>query len=293
MGHITDLGYLGVNMFFVISGFIITMLLLREFQRTQTVSLKHFYLRRGLRILPAYVFFLLGIGLFTWMGSVALRTQDWLAAMTYTVSFQEKPAWDIGHIWSLSVEEHFYCVWPLVVWAWPRRCWVAAVAAIVATPALRYGLEACFPTHNCDHCTLTRMDTIAVGCCLAYLAQGGGFRRMANVASGSAYLVTACMVLLVGGSHLLAQRLHVHAMILHPFAVAGCFAATIWIWVNHPTTWIGLPELPADRVDWAPVLQPLSLAAAVPQGRFAVVAHANAVQRRDAHHAGSVVLSPG
>ncbi len=89
VAQVPALGYLGVDMFFVLSGFIITMLLLREFQRTQAISLKHFYLRRAFRILPAYVCFLLGIGLFTWMGSVDLRMQDWLAALTYTVSFLE------------------------------------------------------------------------------------------------------------------------------------------------------------------------------------------------------------
>ncbi len=140
------------------------------------------------------------------------------------------------------------------------------------TPALRYGLEAYLPTHDRDYCTLTRMDTIAVGCCLAYLARGGLFRRIADLPSRSAYVLTVVMILLVGVSHLLSQRLHIHAMILHPFVVAACYAATIWIWINHPTTrlgkilnsrpivWIGLlsysiylwqqPFLKADSQAW-------------------------------------------
>lgn len=79
-------GHSGVTCFFVISGFLITLLLLRERERTGKISLKAFYLRRSLRILPAYLFYLGVIAVAQLGGLVHCPWQDWLASFTYTSS---------------------------------------------------------------------------------------------------------------------------------------------------------------------------------------------------------------
>jgi peptidoglycan/LPS O-acetylase OafA/YrhL len=118
-GAFFERGFLGVDMFFVLSGFLIVTLLLRERDRTGSISLKKFYARRTLRIFPIYyllVFSLLILYLVTRPGSTT--TRDYLAALpfllTYTTNWVELPANNVGITWSLATEEQFYLVWPLV-----------------------------------------------------------------------------------------------------------------------------------------------------------------------------------
>ncbi len=242
--YFTDVGHLGVDMFFVISGFIITLLLLREQRRAGAISLTHFYWRRAFRILPAYVCFLLGIAVLQASGQIELRFRDWIGALTYTVSFQEKPNWNIGHIWSLSVEEHFYLVWPFVFALAPRRAWLLALGYILATPLLRvllrFGIPGLDPDFS-DYCTLTRIDTIAVGCCLAYAVQSATFRRRTRVPPWGAYLATAGLVALVAASQLLSLRSDWFwfKLLADPLLIATAFAATIWLWIQHAESWFG------------------------------------------------------
>ncbi|HVW08637.1 MAG TPA: acyltransferase [Bryobacteraceae bacterium] len=140
---------LGVRIFFVISGFLITTLLL------QKQSLKEFYIRRARRILPAFVVFLIC----AWL--LGAPKADWPYVLTWTVNFDPHPAWMIGHLWSLSVEEQFYILWPLAIAFAGKRTWtVIAVAAVFAFPlkAINPALHYAFPVV---------CGPIALGCLLA------------------------------------------------------------------------------------------------------------------------------
>jgi len=164
-----QLGNLGVRVFFVISGFLITTLLLEESDRTGTVSLFHFYLRRFFRIFPAFYVLCAVLFVLEQARIIALRPGDLLAAVTYTVNYHHDRAWYTGHIWSLSVEEQFYLLWPalLLLIGVRRGLWVAAVVMLVAPvlrvalgfwPALRPGIGETFPSVA---------DALATGCVLA------------------------------------------------------------------------------------------------------------------------------
>lgn len=140
---------LGVRVFFVISGFLITSLLLKDH------SLKRFYVRRARRILPAFCVFLILAFL------LGAPKADWPYVLTYTVNFDPHPAWMIGHLWSLSVEEQFYILWPLAIAFGGRRTWtMIAVAAVFAFPlkAINPALHYAFPVV---------CGPIALGCLLA------------------------------------------------------------------------------------------------------------------------------
>ena len=130
---IGDYAHLGVVVFFVISGFLITSLLLSEHAKHGTVSIKLFYARRALRIFPASYCYLTCICLFWAAGIVHLRGGDFWHAVTYTVNYMAHPSWVIGHLWSLSVEEQFYLLWPFAfVTLGPRRAvWVAAFVLLL------------------------------------------------------------------------------------------------------------------------------------------------------------------
>jgi peptidoglycan/LPS O-acetylase OafA/YrhL len=123
-------GYLGVEVFFVISGYLITLLLISEKERTHTVNMKQFWYRRARRLLPALFTMLIALTIWTSVfdrdalgklrGDVIaalLYVSNWYQIWTgagYTAANEFAP---LRHLWSLAVEEQFYVVWPLVMFA--------------------------------------------------------------------------------------------------------------------------------------------------------------------------------
>ena len=132
-----NFGMLGVKFFFVISGFLITGLLLKEIDRTDTVNLGKFYFRRTLRIFPPYYFYLLVLFIFT-KYSNDLPQGKFLSPLTYTSNYFAPATWNLLHTWSLSVEEQFYLIFPFVLIFFGRRkiVWILA-ALILVLPFLR------------------------------------------------------------------------------------------------------------------------------------------------------------
>ncbi|HEX5446003.1 MAG TPA: acyltransferase [Pirellulales bacterium] len=194
------LGGPSVDMFFVISGFLITLLLLREWDREGTISLSQFFARRALRILPAYAAFLVATAFLQPLGVASLGGRGWALALTYTVNFvPHPPAW-IGHVWSLSVEEHFYLVWPLALCLCGRRGALRLLAVAVAgAAALRFALFRMLSRDaiDLDLLTLTRMDTIAVGCLLAFLVREPRARPFFEMLRPRATLVALLAVMML------------------------------------------------------------------------------------------------
>ncbi len=138
---VTHSGALGVRIFFAISGFLITTLLVEEYARTGDISLRRFYFRRTLRILPPYYVFLLCAEVAARASLVPLAPGDRLHAWTFTMNFHTAgAAWTVVHSWSLSIEEQFYLVWPaLLLLAGPRRARPLLLTVIVVVSAWRFG----------------------------------------------------------------------------------------------------------------------------------------------------------
>ncbi len=175
---------LGVRIFFVISGYLITTLLLREMGRTGHIDLKRFYIRRAWRIFPALYLLVAGVALAQHLGWVELRPGDLLHAATYTTNYHRDRAWPLGHLWSLSVEEQFYLLWPaLLALAGARRApWMAGAYLLIA-PAVRVGCWVLWPAgrDGIGETFETTADAIAAGCLLAaaapWLARQDWYRR--------------------------------------------------------------------------------------------------------------------
>ncbi|WP_441303721.1 acyltransferase family protein [Corynebacterium sp. ACRQL] len=126
-GDVLPGGYLGVDLFFVLSGFLITSLLVREYRVNNTISLKDFWIRRFRRILPAALVTLFIVtAIVTAIGgdiAVGIREQflgtlffvnNWTQIATSQSYFAENEVQVFAHYWSLAVEEQFYIIWPLV-----------------------------------------------------------------------------------------------------------------------------------------------------------------------------------
>ena len=179
-------GFLGVDLFFVLSGFLITTLLLEEHERFGGISLGRFYARRALRLWPALYTLLIVL-----LGVIALGTltghhagpptgvglKEVVYGATYTTNFglvwDRLPAPDLQPLWSLAVEEQFYLVWPLLLVACLARrrlvrlmpaLVMSAIAVIVITRVLLA------PRHPgfLDAGSVTRFDSILVGCLASF-----------------------------------------------------------------------------------------------------------------------------
>ncbi len=172
-------GLLGVTIFFVISGFLITSLLLREHETRGQISLQNFYIRRILRIFPPFYAYVAVLGLLTAAGWVFLSHWDFLSAVTFTVDYSPKHnAWPIQHAWSLSVEEQFYLLWPallvLCIHRWGRLAAAkVACALIVVSPLLRELTHLYGGSHFANRIPYmlhTRIDSLMFGCLAALLS---------------------------------------------------------------------------------------------------------------------------
>jgi peptidoglycan/LPS O-acetylase OafA/YrhL len=165
------LGEFGVKVFFVISGFLITGLLLDELAKTDKIRLGRFYFRRTLRIFPPYYALLAVLVVASALGAVQLAPRDVAHTLTYTSNYYPERSWFVGHTWSLSVEEQFYLIWPAVlVLAGTRRAFLIAALVVLVVPVIRLvewewfraatgsGIGARFETV---------VDSIAIGCLLA------------------------------------------------------------------------------------------------------------------------------
>lgn len=112
-------GNLGVRLFFCISGFIITHLLLREESKNGRISLKFFWLRRTLRILPPLFGFLcVMLVVAKFAPGIEITAREFFPALTFTIGLWGVSNWWLGHTWSLAIEEQFYLLWPLLFLFW-------------------------------------------------------------------------------------------------------------------------------------------------------------------------------
>jgi peptidoglycan/LPS O-acetylase OafA/YrhL len=129
---IGNYAHLGVTVFFVISGFLITSLLISEQSASGRISLKLFYLRRTLRILPASYVYLIVLSALCALSLITVPRVSMICAFTYTINYLPGHAWEVGHLWSLSVEEQFYLLWPFAFSALGRRRGIVASVAVMA-----------------------------------------------------------------------------------------------------------------------------------------------------------------
>jgi peptidoglycan/LPS O-acetylase OafA/YrhL len=176
--YIFTVGKTGVDLFFVLSGFLITRLLLAS--RGQPGFLKNFYARRVLRIFPAYygflIFLYLLVPLFRIAQAPPFRVQIWTWTYLQNIPqtffpFQASNIWQsTPHFWSLAVEEHFYFVWPfLVKFIHPRRLPLVLLGTIPLSILARCLVIA--GGYNAYYFTPCRVDALGIGSLLALIVQ--------------------------------------------------------------------------------------------------------------------------
>jgi len=159
---------LGVRIFFVISGYLITTLLLREREKTGSICVREFYVRRAYRILPAAMVFMAIAFLVFWRD---LRWYHMAAAVFYVANFDFTHPWYLGHLWSLSVEEQFYLLWPGVLKKCYRHRAKILVGVVALAPLYRVACHVVGLRGQADETFPAVADVLAIGCLLAMVAE--------------------------------------------------------------------------------------------------------------------------
>ena len=246
-------GFLGVQLFFVLSGFLITSILASEFENARTIRFRAFYLRRAWRLLPALALVLIPVALYALTLGEPVRTATFheiAATVGYSdnwfQAFSKPPQTLMGHAWSLSVEEQFYVLWPaLLLFALRRRgrrgafllaVGIAVAAAIVRAVEYEGGLSVRYVYDSLEG----RTDGLLIGAALALVA-----RRWRP---HPALFVAACAY--IAASLVLAQDgafLYVAGLSLFSLATAVLIAGVLHgdgrvrrLLESGPLVWLGL-----------------------------------------------------
>lgn len=215
----------GVRIFFVISGYLITTLLLREHEKASTISLREFYIRRAYRILPAAFAYMIPVMILFWN---ELHWYHAAAAVLYVMNFDFMRPWFIGHLWSLGVEEQFYFLWPGVLKKFFRHQTAILLGVMVLAPvfsAVCYALQVkgggygTFPTVA---------DNLAVGCLLAIFAA-----RMPKISRWLALAMVLAIVLIPQFPADTPGRTLLMLFVLWPL-MNFCIAGVLLHVVQHP-----------------------------------------------------------
>jgi peptidoglycan/LPS O-acetylase OafA/YrhL len=219
----------GVSLFFALSAYLITNLLLREWSRYGTVSLRAFYARRSLRIWPLYFTFLaftiFVLPRISHVNELDVRYQPyfWLFGANWACTFWDYPASPNGPLWSISTEEQFYLFWPLLLRFLPGRpVTYIAVGMLILANAVRVVLALQgAPIYAVSYNPLCQLDPIAAGILLAAAPDPGGFAKQHLWP----WVLAACGVLVVLIRFLGHNALA--AVFVYPLASVVCLLALV------------------------------------------------------------------
>ncbi len=275
-------GFLGVDMFFVLSGFLITTLLVLEYRRGTTIRLAAFWARRARRLLPALLLVLVFVALYTHFAVVPWERNgvrdDMFASLFYVANWRFifdqqgyfelfSAASPLRHMWSLAIEEQYYLVWPLVVLACLRLGrgsmrvlgWVCAAGAIVSIVAMRIRFQPGDPS-AAYYATDARAHALLIGALLAILLLARQPGPAAQRLLGFAALPAIVVVFLAahftsgtgahyyhGGSALFAVVVAILiAGVLRPGPVASVLSLRPLVWIGRISYGLYLWHWPID-----------------------------------------------
>ena len=248
----TGLGVHGVTLFFVLSGYLITSVLLQEQQESGSINLRSFYLRRFFRLMPtawAYLGLLVVIATFAHRWTPTLRAQLF-GCLFFVRNFQDfYPAPPLTqHFWSLAIEEQFYLVWPCLL-LWLRAStlrWVAVAGCLgVAGWRLLHWQLLMQPPFTASFATQYRADALLVGCLLALSITRLRAYLRSWMAAPLTILLAACVLrytgvipliesviiaLLLGTTSLYPASAVGRFLQIRPLAFLGMTSYSVYVW---------------------------------------------------------------
>jgi peptidoglycan/LPS O-acetylase OafA/YrhL len=241
-------GIWGVDLFFVLSGFLITGLLYDS--KGSSHYFRNFYIRRTLRIFPLYygvlalLFIVLPVLPTPYPAGLAesARHQGWLWLYASNIYLAIHRTWAlpyVGHFWSLAVEEQFYLIWPIVILSFGRRSLLGICVAVTVLALVLRSLLGLAGAGALAPLVLTpcRFDALCVGGFVALAVRSVGLERVAR-AAGMWLGPLVCMVLLVSGWIAMRGRLSDMVLPIRGTLIALVFGALLVVSLAAPAdTW--------------------------------------------------------
>ena len=242
--YLESLGPLGVSIFFVISGFLITHMLQRESVSRGCISLRRFYVRRCFRIFPPFYTYLAILGVLSVARMITLHLFSYLSAATYVSDYYglRYLDWDLIHTWSLSIEEKFYLLWPLCLLLLSSKQAVRiAVGLFLVSPILRATTYAVAPSlrPHMAYMFHTRIDTLMCGCLIALLYEEPAFGRLTRQLFRPAIVGASVLFLFVGSPFCVALFRGYYGVLVGPTLEALCIGLLLLYVVGEPRSFLG------------------------------------------------------
>lgn len=254
-------GNIGVDIFFVLSGFLITALLLEEWQHVGSISLKGFYWRRALRLGPALLVLLAVMYAFAGVFLAPVEANEtkralpiaFVYASDLALAFFNIPLGALQHTWSLAIEEHFYLVWPLLLLAGLKlgisKRWLLLITLLLAVASMiqratlhQLGAPPVRTYYGID----TRADALLIGCAAAMAVTWGMLRsnHVRLLLIPASLLIVLCLIatdyaspfMHLGGFTALAGAaavLVVNSVLSPSSQLTGLFEARPLVWVGR------------------------------------------------------------
>lgn len=212
------LSEIGVQLFFVISGFIITSLLLKEEARDGNVSIAAFYIRRTFRIIPPF---------FLMIAFSSANAADKVQSATFTCNIADC-SWSVAHSWSLAVEEQYYLIWPMIFVALKKRRTHFVLAAIAGLLTMYLVMPFTY------HANALSFGCIATGALAAL--------RPEWRPRGTWWAWISCLAILVAGPLLAIKFVSILTPFLIAYVLFGAKDLTLVrnLLESAPIQWIGL-----------------------------------------------------
>jgi peptidoglycan/LPS O-acetylase OafA/YrhL len=233
-------GWLGVQLFFVLSGYLITRILLQPNSQSPSRTLKKFYTRRVLRIFPIYYAFLafaLIFSIIDWpplAWSTPIKEHIIWIALHLTNWIQVDTDLGVGHLWSLAVEEQFYLVWPLIVIFFSRQT-VKTICVLSIPAAIAFRLWFFNTSTDPEIASLgayiltpARIDALLIGALLAELTLCPQQAAKIRTHLRTLFVVSAGLVIAISATHFSFSKVGSGITSINQSIAAICFACLIY-----------------------------------------------------------------
>jgi peptidoglycan/LPS O-acetylase OafA/YrhL len=249
-------GGAGVFIFFVISGFLITTLLLQEHQKRGSISLTGFYVRRVFRILPPLYLYIGVVVLLGLAGCFALNRADIVSSAFFFHNFSfASSMWSLEHLWSISVEEQFYLVWPFLLVFCLRRtgnpgryaaCIIPTLIILISPLARVLLARSANPTLHRIGTVNLKFDFLMFGCLIALLQHTPRFESIYRTLTRIWWLAPAIML----ACNFLSARYENYFNLPIGYTINGAAIAIFLLWTTrNPSSVVG------RILNWRPIAQ--------------------------------------